>query len=79
MKKKPYSELNGLIVAKGETCSSMATQIGISPQAMRAKMTGKSTFTATEIAAIGHILQLSQDDYYRLFILPVFKKGSYVA
>ena len=79
MKKKPASELNGLIVAKGETCSSMATQIGISPQAMSAKMTGKSTFTATEIAAIGHILQLSQDDYYRLFILPVFKKGSYVA
>lgn len=39
MKKKPYSELNGLIVAKGETCSSMATQIGISPQAMSAKMT----------------------------------------
>lgn len=41
MKKKPYSALNGLIISNGETCSSIAAQIGISPQAMSAKMTGK--------------------------------------
>lgn len=79
MKKKPYSELNGFIVANGETCSSIANQIGISPQAMSAKMTGKSSFTASEIAAMGHILHLPQDKYYSLFIFPVAKKGGYIS
>ncbi len=73
--KKPYRQLNGRIVASGETCKSVAEQIHISPQAMSAKMQGKSFFTAAEMAAIGEILHFTELDYYTYFIIPMEKKG----
>ena len=79
MKKKPYSALNGLIISNGETCSSIAAQIGISPQAMSAKMAGKSSFTADEIAALGYLLGLPAEEYYKFFVLPAAKKGGYIS
>ena len=78
MKKKPYAELNGRIVANNENCSSIAQQIGISVQAMSARMTGKIPFTAIEMSAIGNILNLSKEEYYQLFILPADRKGGHV-
>lgn len=66
-----YSELTGKIYSHGETFCSTAKKIGISASAMSAKLQGKSSFTITEVVAIGQLLDLSPEDYYSCFILPV--------
>ena len=64
--KGSYRELHSAF-----TCSTLASAIGISPQALSHKMNGYSLFTAKEIARIGKVLNIPKNDYYTIFIEPL--------
>ena len=72
--RKPYSALMSAIFLKDMTCKDVAACIGMSPQAFSRKMQRKSSFTASEIAAIGKILSIPEEDYFRVFIKPAAAK-----
>lgn len=67
---RPYNNLRARIYQYGYTAGSLAAQIGLSPQQMSARMRGRAPFRTGEIAAIGEILNFSDNDYYTIFFLP---------
>lgn len=71
MLKKVYPALYAAICKSGYLQAEVAAGIGISPQAMSDKMTGRSCFTIREVTAIGLFLNLSPEQYYSLFIRPL--------
>ena len=68
---KTHKALRSRIFSLGYTSAQVAAEIGISAQSMSDKMTCKSSFTSSEMAAIGKLLKLSPNEYYTLFIEPI--------
>lgn len=68
---KTHKALRSRIFNLNYTSAEVAAKIGISAQSMSDKMTCKSRFTSSEMAAIGKILKLSPKEYYTFFIEPI--------
>lgn len=56
------------INASGYTRKSIALKMGITPNSLKNKLSGRSKFNYLEIVNITHILRLSQKDYLDIFL-----------
>jgi len=62
-----YSKLKGRIVEKFGTMAAFADALGMTRQAISAKMTGKVGFSRDNIVHWAKLLDISKDDYGAYF------------
>lgn len=62
-----YSKLRGRIAEKSETTESLSEKIGMSSNALRHKLKGRSFFTQKEIAVICDVLDIDYERIPRYF------------
>lgn len=69
--KVEHNFLKGKIVEKYGSQKEFAKAMGISFRLLSLKLNGSSDFSSEQMYAFGHMLNLSENEYYNAFILPI--------